>query len=123
MSNLTKPTELFPAYSQDGAVIQVYPQNFQWGVNVVNSGLTSAGRVLCQYIRYPKDPKWTYAQLVGGEPSFNPSDSLYQDFEIPDDDEPTLVNKILQFAGMEIREPEVVQFALGQEQIENQDEQ
>tara|TARA_R110000796_G_scaffold207463_1_gene323768 strand:- start:6712 stop:7749 length:1038 start_codon:yes stop_codon:yes gene_type:complete len=122
MSNLTKPTELFPAYSQDGVVIQVYPQNFQWGVNVVNSGLTSAGRVLCQYIRYPKDPKWTYAQLVGGEPSFNPSDSLYQDFEIPDDDEPTLVNKILQYAGMSIREVQAVQFGQSMEMRETQNE-
>ena len=122
MSNLTKPTELFPAFSQDGVTLQVYPQNFQWGANVINSGLTSAGRILCQYIRYPKDPKWTYAQLIGGEPSFNPSDALYQDFEIPEDDEPTLVNKILQYAGMSIREVQAVQFGQSMEMRETQNE-
>jgi len=123
MSNLTKPTELFPAYSQNGTVIQVYPENFQWGVNVINSGETSAGRILCQYIRYPKDPKWTYAQLVGGEPSFNQSDALYQDFELPLEDEPTLVNKILQYAGMSIREVQAIQFGQSMDMREEQKEQ
>ena len=33
------------------------------------------------------------------------------------------MHKILQFAGMEIRETEVVQFAIGQDQKETQDEQ
>jgi len=122
MSNLTKPTELFPAYSQNGTVIQVYPENFQWGVNVINSGETSAGRILCQYIRYPKDPKWTYAQLVGGEPSFNQSDALYQDFELPLEDEPTLVNKILQYAGMSIREVQAIQFGQSMDMREEQNQ-
>jgi hypothetical protein len=122
MSNLTKPTELFPAYAQDANVLQVYPQDFQWGASVTNSGLTSAGRILCQYIRYPKDPKWTYAQLIGGEPSFNPSNSLYQDFEIPIEEEPTLVNKILQYAGMSIREVQAIQFGQSMEIRETENE-
>ncbi len=122
MSNLTKPTELFPAYSQNSEVIQVYPENFQWGANVINSGETSAGRILCQYIRYPEDPKWTYAQLVGGEPSFNQSDALYQDFELPLEDEPTLVNKILQYAGMSIREVQAIQFGQSMDMREEQNQ-
>jgi len=122
MSNLTKPTELFPAYSQNGEIIQVYPENFQWGANVINSGETTAGRILCQYIRYPKDPKWTYANLVGGEPSFNQSDALYQDFELPLEDEPTLVNKILQYAGMSIREVQAIQFGQSMDIREEQNQ-
>jgi len=122
MSNLTKPTELFPAYSQNGEIIQVYPENFQWGATVVNSGETTAGRILCQYIRYPRDPKWTYANLVGGEPSFNQSDALYQDFELPLEDEPTLVNKILQYAGMSIREVQAIQFGQSMDIREEQKE-
>ncbi|QDP56066.1 MAG: putative structural protein [Prokaryotic dsDNA virus sp.] len=119
MSNLTKPTELFPAYSNSSTVIQVYPQDIQVGVN---EGQTSLGRVLCQYIRYPKDPKWTYASLVGGTPAFNPSSSLYQDFELPLDDEPSLVNKILQYAGMSIRENEIAQFGQVLDTTDNQNE-
>ncbi|MEJ6767030.1 MAG: hypothetical protein QNK97_02365 [Gammaproteobacteria bacterium] len=119
MSNLTKPTELFPAYSNNNTVIQVYPQDIQVGVN---EGQTSLGRILCQYIRYPKDPKWTYASLVGGTPAFNPSSPLYQDFELPLDDEPSLVNKILQYAGMSIRETEIAQFGQVLDTTDNQNE-
>ena len=119
MSNLTKPTELFPAYSHNSTVIQVYPQDIQVGVN---EGQTSLGRILCQYIRYPKDPKWTYASLVGGTPAFNPSSPLYQDFEIPLEDEPSLVNKILQYAGMSIRETEIAQFGQVLQSTETQNE-
>ena len=76
-----------------------------------------------QYIRYPATPIWTYVSLgAAQQPQFSITPS-YQDFELPLDYFQDLVNKILQFAGMEIRETEVVQYALGQEQIENQDEQ
>ncbi len=119
MSNLTKPTELFPAYSHNSSVIQIYPQDIQVGVN---EGQTSLGRIMCQYIRYPKDPKWTYASLVGGTPAFNPSSPLYQDFELPLEDEPSLVNKILQYAGMSIRETEVAQFGQVLDSTETQNE-
>ncbi len=43
-------------------------------------------------------------------------------FELTKDDEPSLVMKILQFAGMSIREIQVVQFGQAQEQLENQNE-
>jgi hypothetical protein len=73
--------------------------------------------VSCYYVRYPKDPKWTY-NLVSGEPLFNQGAIDYQDFELPLTDEPTLVAKILQFAGMSIREIEALNFGTQQEQTE-----
>ena len=75
------------------------------------------GSVQCQYIRFPKPPKWTYVDLPGGEPSFDQSAADYQDFELPLDDEVNLVNKILQYAGMSIREVSSVQFAQAQEKM------
>ena len=80
------------------------------------------GDLTCQYIRFPKDPLWTYITLAGGEPVFNQSAADYQDFELPLDDEPTLINKILQFAGMSIREIQAVQFGQAQEALEDQQE-
>jgi hypothetical protein len=56
--------------------------------------------------------------LVSGEPLFNQGAVDYQDFELPLTDEPTLVAKILQFAGMSIREIEALNFASQQEQTE-----
>ena len=57
------------------------------------------------YVRYPVDPVWWYVTLTNGEPMYDPSNSV--DFEVAEDDEPTLVNKILEKAGLSIREPEV----------------
>lgn len=108
-SALTAPNRLFPAYSQEGNILTAYPSN-----------VTSA--VLCQYIRYPKDPKWTYVQLTNGEPSFDSSQADFQDFELPNDDEPSLIMKILQYAGMSIREIQAVQFGQAQDQEDTQEE-
>lgn len=107
-SLLTTPTDLFPAYSQEGNFVYLYPTT-----------IDTQGDVKCQYIRYPKDPKWTYVSLSGGEPSFDQSQADFQDFELPSETERALVYKILQYAGMSIREIQAVQFAQAEEQIES----
>tara|TARA_R110000765_G_scaffold370822_2_gene461045 strand:- start:465 stop:1424 length:960 start_codon:yes stop_codon:yes gene_type:complete len=111
ISLLTSPTTIFPAYTLDGDYITMYP-------NTVNE----PGQVLAQYIRYPKDPKWTYVTLTGGEPVFDSTQADYQDFELALDDQVDLVIKILQYAGMSIREVQAVQFAQAQEQLNIQEE-
>jgi hypothetical protein len=108
-SNLTAPTELYPAYTQEGSVLTVYPAT----INLPNE-------VEANYFRYPKDPKWTYITLSNGEPIFNQSQLDYQDFEIPFEDEIKLVSKILQYAGMSIREIQAVQFGGNEEQKQSQ---
>ena len=62
------------------------------------------GQVVAQYIRYPKDPKWTFTTISNGDPVFDQSQPDYQDFELPLDDGNDLVSKILQYAGISIRE-------------------
>jgi hypothetical protein len=105
-SNLTTPTETYPAYTQQGSILTVYPTT----INLANE-------VDAVYFRYPKDPKWTFTTLTNGEPVFNQSAGLgYQDFEVPIEDEIKLVSKILQYAGMSIREIQAVQFGAGEEQ-------
>lgn len=108
-SNLTAPTELYPAYTQEGSSLTVYPAT----INLPNE-------VEANYFRYPKDPKWTYITLANGEPVFNQSQLDYQDFEVPVEDEIKLVSKILQYAGMSIREIEAVQFGGNEEQKQSQ---
>lgn len=104
-SLLTAPSTQFPAYTLQGDSITVFPTTFN-----------QPGDVNAQYIRYPFDPKWTYVSLVGGEPVFDQSQLDYQDFELPIEDEPRLVYRILQMAGMSIREGDVYQFANAEEQ-------
>jgi hypothetical protein len=112
MSNLTKPNTYYPAYSQEELLMSVFP-----------STIRSNGRVQAQYLRYPKDPKWTYVTLTNGEPSFDQSQPDYQDFEVPIEDEVTLVVKILQYAGISIRENEVYTYAKIEEREASQQQQ
>lgn len=108
-SNLTAPTEQYPAYTQEGAILTVFPST----INLPNE-------VDANYFRYPKDPKWTYITLTNGEPVFDQSQADYQDFEVPIEDEYKLVTKILQYAGMSIREIMAVQFGAAEEQKQSQ---
>jgi len=87
-SLLTAPNTTFPAYTQAGDSITVFP-------TTINSG----SDVQAQYIRYPKD----------------------QDFELPIDDTNDLVAKILQYAGISIREKDVFEFGkIDEQQQDNQ---
>ena len=107
-SMLTSPTTKYPAYTIDGDIITVYP-------NTIN-GVSS---LKCSYFKLPADPKWTYITLSNGEPAFDQSQPDYQDFELPFEDEYKLVMKILQYCGMSIREIQVAQYGIQQEQSEN----
>ena len=109
-SNLTTPNATFPAYVLNGNDITVYPDTILTGITL-------------QYIRKPLDPKWTYISLSAGEPVFDQSNSDYQDFELPESDEPSLVAKILQYAGISIREKDVYQFGVNEETVEQQTQQ
>lgn len=108
----TKPSVVFPAYTTQGTTLTAYPLVIPTYTDYY------AGMVEAQYYRYPLDPKWTYVSLTGGAPSFDQSQTDYQDFEVPADEEINLVIKICQYCGIEIREQQVVEFAK-REQMEN----
>ena len=72
----------------------------------------------CSYFRTPLAPKWTYINLLNGEPAFDQSQPDYQDFELPVEDEYKLVTKMLEYCGIVIRETEVSQFGTAQQQHE-----
>lgn len=104
-NSLVAPSVLYPVYTLDNQGLKVYPSSI-------------VSNCIVEYIRYPKTPKWTYTSLSGGEPLFNQSASDYQDFELPENDETNLIIKILQYAGVSIREPEVVAMAK-QDELQN----
>lgn len=106
-SNLTNPTKEFPVYGLQGNTMTFYPIT-----------ISNKGQVEATYFRYPKVPKWTYITLSNGEPIFDQSQSDYQDFELPPEDEYKLVTKILEYCGISIRETEVTQFGMAQQQHE-----
>ena len=115
---LAAPSNTYPAYVLGGANETTYGNT----ITVYPNDIDTSGQVITQYIRYPKNPNWTYAQLPGGEPSFDESASDYQDFELPISDETNLINKILQYAGVSIRDASVAQFGKAEEVEANKQE-
>jgi hypothetical protein len=107
-SNITAPNLTFPAYTQGGNTVSVFPVT-----------LTNVGQIKAQYIRKPKDPNWTY-QIVGGSPLYNVGDANHQDLEIPLTDEPLIISKILKYVGISIREVDVYKSAQESEIQEKQ---
>jgi hypothetical protein len=101
-SNLTSPTAAYPVYTMDENGILVYPTS-------ITTNITS------QYLRYPKDPVWTYTTTPAGDPLFYPGAAEYQDFELPLDDFANLVIKILEYSGISIGDQEVVSAAKAEE--------
>ena len=74
--------------------------------------------VYVSYIRKPLTPNWTY--LISGSNTkaalYNPHDAYHQDFELHQSEESNLVVKILQLAGVAIKDFGLVQ-AAGQKEI------
>jgi hypothetical protein len=93
----------------DNTGIKVYPDVYVFG------------QVAADYIRYPKAPKWTFISVGTNDPLFNPSALDYQDFELPESDMNNLIVKILQYAGLSIREVDVVQVAKQEEMQDKQE--
>lgn len=100
-SHLTSPSLDFPAYTQNGTNISMYP--------------STDGDIDVTYIRLPLAPNWTYTSLASGEAFFNQNSASYQDFELPLEDEYRLVQKICQYSGLTIREPQVIQYVKQEE--------
>jgi hypothetical protein len=104
-SNLTAPTTTYPMYVMSE---QAPPNRLNGTVSVIPNTIQGTD-VECVYMRYPAIPVWNYEVLVSGEPMFNAATS--QDFEVAADQESKLVDKILEKAGLSIREPEVYKTA------------
>lgn len=101
-SPLTKPKNTRPIYTQNTSGINVYG----------DSELTS--NVRCNYIKNPTTPQWAY-QIVFGEPLYDASNSV--DFELNPSEETELVIKILEMAGLLIKDYNLYN-VVNQEEIE-----
>jgi len=110
LNNASKqaPSTLFPVYAVTGNSISVSPSTIQSGVTA-------------NYVRYPLTPKWTYV-MAGEAPLFNPAAVDYQDFELPESDKYDLIVRILQMAGLSIREDQIVAAAKAEELQEKQEQ-
>tara|TARA_R110002020_G_scaffold469247_1_gene694100 strand:+ start:206 stop:937 length:732 start_codon:yes stop_codon:yes gene_type:complete len=105
----TKYTDRRPVYvRKTNNVIKVFPPSPT--VSYTTSNVT------CNFIARPADPKWTYV-VVGDKALYNGSDAGLQDFELHASEESTLVNKILELAGIAIESPGLSELVLRNESL------
>lgn len=105
-SPLTRPDSTRPLYIRTGNTIAVYP-----------SGITTS--IKCSLIISPAKPNWSYVE-VNNVPMYNSTNS--NDFSLHESDETTIVYKILSYAGLVIKQPDISQVAEQKDTIKTQKE-
>jgi len=106
-SKLTKPSTTYPIYTYENQQITVYPTSIQSGITI-------------DYIRKPLSPIWNFS-LSGNAYVYNSNTSV--NFELHDADQTELILKILLYAGVVIKSPEIIQVAAQQVAQENINQQ
>jgi len=108
-SILTAPSVEYPAYTRYGRAVKVLPSTIIMDVK-------------CDYLRKPLVPKWTYTTVLGN-PVHNPSAVDFQDLEIHPSDEPTIIQKVLGYMGIHIREADITKLMNSKDVIDLQKQQ
>tara|TARA_B100000902_G_scaffold399927_1_gene473697 strand:+ start:1090 stop:1770 length:681 start_codon:yes stop_codon:yes gene_type:complete len=104
-SKLTKPDIKKPVYIRNGNTLTVYP--------------TTIDSVGCTFIKTPAQVVWGYVE-VNDVAKYDSSTAT--DFELHDSDETTVVYKILSYAGLVIKQPEISQIAEQKDNLKVQKE-
>tara|TARA_Y100000593_G_scaffold61784_1_gene114427 strand:+ start:432 stop:1178 length:747 start_codon:yes stop_codon:yes gene_type:complete len=110
---------------EDSGSVTIYPPPSSSTYNVVSStgvsGLNNDTESFeVSYYKRPSTPNWTYV-VVLEQALYNSTDTELQDFELAPSEEENLVNRILQLAGVTIKQPDVQQAAMTDIQIANQE--
>ena len=112
----TKKRPVYSKYSSaiGSNTIKIYP--------TPGSTPSSSDTVLVNYVRKPLSPNWTY--LISGSKNalYNPSAADHNDFELHSSEENDLVLKILQLAGISIKDLQLTGAAAQQEMTTLQQE-
>ena len=98
-SKLTAPNATYPIYTYKDNYLNVYPTSITSGISV-------------NYLRKPIPPIWDFTGT--NQYSFNPTAS--HDFELHNSEQTELILKILLYAGVVVRSPEIIQVAAQQVQ-------
>ena len=104
-SLLTAPTAFYPVYTYENRNITLYP-----------STLTAS--IKLNYLKFPSDIKWAFnIDQNLGHYIYDPINSI--DFDIHKSDQPLLVNKILEYAGVMTKDQLVMSLGMQKEQQVN----
>jgi len=117
-SPLTKPTKTYPICTYEDGKIYVYPKT------IVGTPLTSTAfattPISATFIRKPRDVRWGYKLGTLQEfeyddghyvPNVSPGTEDSRNFELHPSEQSEVVLNILMYAGVVIRDPQIVQVA------------
>jgi hypothetical protein len=94
-----RPTKSFPCYLYEGNRIYVKPTDIQ----------TGAGTIEASIIRKPLDVVWGFITGGAGQYVWSPTDS--RSFELEQSEQVNVTLRILQYSGIVIRDPQIIQAA------------
>ena len=101
---LYAPTDSRPVYTKKSeTLLKLFPASPSTSYTTAN--------VTCNYIKKPATVKWTYTVTGTYKALYNGSASDLQDFELHKSEENNLVTKILQLAGISIKDTLLIQTA------------
>ena len=102
-SKLTAPTSSWPIFHITSTYVKILPAN-------VTSATIPRKSYNINYIKKPSDPVWGYnVNTTTG--AFIYASGSSTDFEIDDTDQTDIILKILQYCGVIIRDPQIIQTA------------
>ena len=111
-SKLTRPTESYPAFTIQGDDIKTFPD-------------VAGEQLKVYYVTKPEKPSWNYTLGQVGNYVFNLTTALTNpsvNFEISSEDKVELINTILTYCGIIIRDQQIIQSAASMVMQENQNE-
>jgi hypothetical protein len=107
-SPLTAPSQDYPICYIEGTTIKILPAI----ATAASVNGSPAKSYTLEYVKKPVDPVWNYTVGSVGQYIFDPvANGVSKDFEISDLDQTEVILKILMYAGVVIRDPEIVQQA------------
>ena len=119
ISPLTQISEQYPYYLHffDGYDrIKIFPHP-PIVSNISNSSVTNGDKIKISYIKKPLSPNWGYV-VVNDKALYN--DNIAVDFELHSSEETELVYKILKFAGISMKQIDIMRAGQVQEQAQVQ---
>ena len=110
MSNLTKPTTTYPLYLYEQATQGLNGNNTgQSHIYVYPTSIQTASDISISYIRKPADVNWGFTIGSLGQYIYNSSTSTQ--FELLNTEQNEVILRILTYAGVVIKDPQIVQAA------------
>tara|TARA_R100001510_G_C7624430_1_gene184594 strand:- start:199 stop:1254 length:1056 start_codon:yes stop_codon:yes gene_type:complete len=117
MSNLTKPTTTYPVYLYEQASQNVDGVNTgQSHIYVYPTTITSASDISISYIRKPANVVWGFTVGTLGQYVYNTANSTQ--FELLNTEQNEVILRILAYAGVVIKDPQIIQAASSAVQTE-----